>query len=793
MTPRSLDSQQIGIHILLIVAAFLALTLLQISLTGALSLLVVLSVMGRFGRVLAQAGGFGEVGIGVGLISGIGVQVLATQVLLRLGLPSTISHLTTFVVLSILVVAFKRTIPAAVNGAQHLPLAEAFAALSIAILVLSLRHPWALPLGLSVALVERSISGRAQRLKMTDVILFLSVLTLGWLASTFTRSSRWWYLYLTGETGYFESIGWISSYFGVSEHPGLSGGSIAGYHWLSYTLLGSLAQLSSLEPWVLISTIGLPLSQFAMALMLMRTPFHKVQSHVTHPVWVTSLIVVTGTSQVRYDSSYFGLVSSLAVLVIAMRFRPRATGKVTQLAVLSLIAFTAIMVKTPAAVAIGAVLALTLFIGRGKDTSHLAVPALSLLISFVIAYVTFFRDSSYTSASTAGATNSLSKTLWIALNGVPYAGWTSVLLLLFFAVAHAVPRKTAGILRTLFVAATICWIGFNVISMVADHGYQMANPSLFLVGVLATWGIQTGLQYLGPVTLTARQKLLSVSSLALGVGTGFVFPVLTNRADAVVKFSELLGVDAWEFVGDHFVYSIPLLVGILALKRPRESRAMHIMMSLALCLGLAAGLQLDRARRVATWGPEVAVNWALNDSAQPNDDLRAVGSYVRQNTDPDVILATNDFCCFGSEWWREIANNPEQHRSGSLKWWSTLERTQWWKNLENQYGVDFITKSVTDTLWGGDNYLVAAETRRRVLIQGLKFQVLTGLPTQDQVNRMTLSLEFANNPSGPIVNQLRGYGVSGYIVNLKLTSQRSWSEFADELYRSGDFVYLELR
>lgn len=73
MTPKSLDSQRIGIHILLIVAAFLALTLLQISLTGALSLLVVLSVVGRFGRVLAQAGGFGEVGIGVGLILGIGV------------------------------------------------------------------------------------------------------------------------------------------------------------------------------------------------------------------------------------------------------------------------------------------------------------------------------------------------------------------------------------------------------------------------------------------------------------------------------------------------------------------------------------------------------------------------------------------------------------------------------------------------------------------------------------------------------------------------------------------------
>ena len=98
-----------------------------------------------------------------------------------------------------------------------------------------------------------------------------------------------------------------------------------------------------------------------------------------------------------------------------------------------------------------------------------------------------------------------------------------------------------------------------------------------------------------------------------------------------------------------------------------------------------------------------------------------------------------------------------------------------------------------ETKWGGGNYLASAETRRRFLIQGLRFQTGYELPTSEQLNRMTLSLDFANTPSASSLRKLNAYGVSGYVVNLSLTEHRDWSKFAIERFRSGDFVYLELR
>ena len=90
--------------------------------------------------------------------------------------------------------------------------------------------------------------------------------------------------------------------------------------------------------------------------------------------------------------------------------------------------------------------------------------------------------------------------------------------------------------------------------------------------------------------------------------------------------------------------------------------------------------------------------------------------------------------------------------------------------------------------------MLAAETRRRFLIQGLRFQLHvdnTDLPRQ--IMRMDTSLEFANSPNEQVASDLKAYGVSGYVVNLSLTEHRDWSKFAIERFRSGDFVYLELR
>ena len=75
-------------------------------------------------------------------------------------------------------------------------------------------------------------------------------------------------------------------------------------------------------------------------------------------------------------------------------------------------------------------------------------------------------------------------------------------------------------------------------------------------------------------------------------------------------------------------------------------------------------------------------------------------------------------------------------------------------------------------------------------MQGLAFQTGLADPSTDQIQRMNLSLEFADRPSALVLKRLKEYGVEGYVVNLALTDRRDWSEFATESFRSGDFVFL---
>jgi hypothetical protein len=138
--------------------------------------------------------------------------------------------------------------------------------------------------------------------------------------------------------------------------------------------------------------------------------------------------------------------------------------------------------------------------------------------------------------------------------------------------------------------------------------------------------------------------------------------------------------------------------------------------------------------------------YSLEETTIPvfgTSDLIAVGRFIRDNTSHEIVLASNNFY---------------------------LEQEQ-----------------------GGFNYLLPAETQRRFLMQGLAFQTGLADPSTEQTQRMNLSIEFADQPSEFALKRLKEYGVKGYVVNLALTDRRDWSEFATELFKSGNFVFMMLK
>jgi hypothetical protein len=259
---------------------------------------------------------------------------------------------------------------------------------------------------------------------------------------------------------------------------------------------------------------------------------------------------------------------------------------------------------------------------------------------------------------------------------------------------------------------------------------------------------------------------------------------------------EQLGSMIWRLIAKLGIFVALLSAVVILYRIPKLGRlAPSGLAVLALGVGTITGLGSDASRRVATWGADVYENWKFNESAFPNAEKREVAKFIRENTPASAIVATNDFCCFGDFWWTETLRATRRQQTPN---WDLILRESAWgqKLLAGDDGSDreVIRYAENSISFGGSSFQLAAEAQRRFLILGLKWQ-LTGFPpapTPQQIERMSASLNFANSPSTSAVERLRRYGVSGYVVNLELTSGKDYSRFAEELFRNGKFAYLKI-
>jgi hypothetical protein len=762
--------------------------LLEISLISSLLVALVTTFFVWFGNVVTQRLSPTTVGFGSALIVGVIAHVCISQILLVLNFHPRIAHWAALFVLSLigLYIRFRRT-PAAwkvISDDSH----EVLLALAIGTLVFALRQPWLLPFALVLALLERlwhTSFFRYPRLKLAIAVVMLSV---GWLTSNLIRVDRWFYFYLGGDTGFFESIGWITSEFSIFEHPGLSGGSIAGYHWLSYTFLGSLSHVALLPPWEATTKLGPPLLLIAFAGILVHSPWNYARNKVTGATWIIVYLLTAGAAFLRYSSAGFGVIVGMVCLALVGYTYKHSTNRVARSLVLVLVVFGMIMSKATTGLVVGAVLLLLWVNLHRKGLRYSVAPITVFLFVGAFTYFSFFRSSQFTDA---GRTLRLSSPISVvsgSILGTPYLVWGALVVLTALSLSKG-GTSSDPIGVALLQSVVVTSILALALGFIALYQQQVMHAAFLLTTVSAAWLL---LHRLGNEDLMGGlrgPRMLILWPLALM--TGFALPVFYNRIDAVTEFPERLGVAGWDITKEALPFLIPWLIFIFSVRGQAAQLRTRVAAVLLVTALLITGLTLDSSRRATTWGPSVSVNWALNDSPMPSDDLREVGTWIRSNTDSATILASNEFCCFGDEWWTEIANNLEAHVSGELKWWRVLEDTPWGIALRDEYGEGIFGGALPDTRLGGDNYLLAGESRRRQLIQGLKHQAKT--PTADQMNRMNLSITFANNPNASVLEGLKSYGVSGFVVNLSLTDHRDWSAFATELFRSGNYAFLSLK
>jgi hypothetical protein len=742
---------------LLFVLAPLFFSLLGVPPISSLLVITVLAVVTVFGQVVLSWVGFRNLPMGVALVLGIGTLVFLTQFMLIADAPMWATHWGSITFMAIGTAWIWRStneypFQVSINQVEHLEIAFA-----IAVFALTARQPWIFPFGCSLAFIL--YGSRLLRLKPWVLFAVTPTVAGGVWLSRQLRVENWWYYYQGNDAQFFEALSWSTSQWGVFEHPGLVGGSIAEYHWLTYAFFGSLSHLAGLTPWTSLMKIGPFLLAFGFAsifLVVISKRDDSLQA-LRWSIVALCVIVMPGT---RVDSFAFSILIAMAFVISATE-ASKGTSQLRRLVVFSLLAPTLLFGKVSTAAVVGVVLATAWLVARvkGEDLSSLPILVLSAFTLILVA-VNFSNNAG--SSQVATISPSLTASLTELRGLLDFPNFT--LQFCLWLIAVLLGKKVAGVNLNslhyaLLVSTPVLIVGW--ILQASGTSMYFGTPAMYLLTLV--FAGRTDWQ--ASSSPLRRHQVGTLLIFMIALLAGFYNSTLLDRFDRILGIAEWTGDYFWEIIrGSGYIFLACLVVAVLASVFRSRSRLLVAPIVTTL-LAFTTGSTLDVFRRVHAIGPSEYENSGGNSAPFANNDLKDLGTWIRDNTNLEVILAANNFCCAGNEWWQAIALEPSQH----------------------------LREASGETKWGGANYLLPAETRRRFLVQGLRFQTGYGEPTPDQIARVSVSLRFANSPSLEVVEKLRLYGVSGYVVNLALTEHRDWSPFAVEKFRSGDFVYLELK
>ena len=718
----------------LIFLSIAALLLLEIPIKSAIILVYVLTVIAGTGQKIATKVGYNGVGVGIGSVVGVGAFTFGVQLLLLLGTSSALAHWSVILAMTTVLIftRFGRSKPLIMSEVRYQT--DIFMAASVALVVATLRQPWMLPF--TCVVVATGIWLQGKKLTAKSFLISSILATLGWIASSLLRPNRWWYFYNDNDLQFFESLSWSIARWGVFEHPGFVGGSIAQYHWLSYGFFGGLTELASLDPWTALLKIGPILFYFILADLIIDAPPRAVNPNLPWH-WIVLVFVVWLTRVNIADSWAFSILIAVAFLRLA-----EAEIKVVNLRLIFLwllLSGTLIFSKTSTSVVVVVILALKVLWNRHRLRTPQLVPIVSLIFAGVLSATLMYGGTAKTvfafpaRPKTAVLGNFLKAFFEYNLSLTGSRGLLPHLIIWLAALSlfRASPSQkfdTTG--KVLFLLTPICVIATMYFDGV--YRYFFLTPHAVLSIYLGSVFLDT--YWVKSSKSLQSKKIESTVILLFGFLSGFIW-----RQNSI-------GLLLAEVFQSTLIFSLTaivffLLICVWLVRKIDKTMVSNIGAALLISAsGVLFSFQVDDFLRARAKGTEW---YSVRESTEPNfgtNELIEVGQFIRNNTKPNLVLASNNF--------------------------------------------------IPDQMHGGASYLLPVETRRRFLLQGLRFQTGLAEPSIEQMKRFNLSIEFAENPSTLSLKRLKEYGVKGYVVNLALTDRRDWSEFATEAFRSGDFVFL---
>lgn len=741
---------------LLALTTVLLLNMLGLSLVESLRLLLALTIVALFGARLVRQLGFPAIAPAVGWLLGLSLQVFGSQALVLAGLSAELSHLAVLTTLSVYVITSRLLTNDQATKSPNLTTLRF--SLAVCLLASAIRHLWLLPF-VTCCVLGWVILSRQKQLGLA-YWANVGALLFGTIVSLKVRP-EWWFLQNNNDGPFFESLSWSIAHWSVFEHPGFAGGSIAGYHWFAYGLLGTISILGDLKPWEGMLQL-LPVGMLAATATMVREFSWRGDSDDKVFMDTQSVAVATAATLLYSgpfpDSYSFSLIVALAFLAVAREVSARLVSLHKSIVVCFMMSTILVLSKvSTAAVLVGVLSVSSLLKTRTRSKENWALPLIVLVLSLA-SFIILGRPSDTQGANILYVTKfsaNLTYTLEAlrALLARPEVFLTIAALLVVLAVGRRQNgnRASSDILYLSIILITPIGLASFLVIDTSTIGY-FGRPPLEILGLISVWRLDSLLRH--RKTRILRNELIG---MLLVVGSATLFALgyrqLTWWLDNEVVALEVFPKNFLIFIFTPLPIAILTTVATVYLKNhsTQNSRVERLFVSFVLaCVGFLAGhtsfTKVESLRRGLTYFTDGS------EAAYPADDLTVLGAYIRNNTEFDTILASNNFCCSESD------------------------------------------KAFYENGYGGANYLLPAVTQRRFLIQGPRFQGShrPDFPYPELVERVRLTLEFANRPNATVVAALRDRGVDGFIVNLELTEHRDWSSYARERFRSGKFVYFTL-
>lgn len=657
MPSRTLSSQgQFLSALSVLVLAISFLGLVEIPLIPACLLTVISIILIRTGRMMSAIAGFRSSGFGIELIVGVSLYILSTQTLLIVGVPPNLAHWSTFVFFAGSTLALKRTTSVHRKLSENESWSRALTALSVALLIFGMWHPWSLLFGLPVICIERAWHLVSQ--KPVVVAGLIGIASIGWWGSTALRPERWWYFYQGNDSQYFEALGWTGAHWGLLEHPGFLGGTIAQYHWLSYVLVGSLSHLAFLPPWDVFMKFGVILILFLTAAIYLGFARHSSRIDRWGP-WTASTIAVAASSGMVFNSLSFSIPVGMSLLVLADQYHSATPWR--RAILFCLLSTSLIFSKTSTALVVLGFIAVTTVVRSGGIRIQKWIPVSILAGMGIALYLLLFRNASQLSSLNPGFSGPQEalRDIWLYVSSPRIFVLSSLWLLGVVLVRKMFGRSNQRLQLLLLILFAGSTLGVTIAKTDPLMGFITPIAAFISLYANRAWG-----RIFDSIPLP-KQTQHGIGHLAI-LGFGYLIGAV---ADRVFNLLETFFVtEAWRtnVIWEHTAALTPLSLPVVAAIVLRQSRRLPnfevLIGILVLTLGSFLGGNLASYRVVQDLGPDPLTNWRGGNSGVFSDtDLGIVGKWIRENTESDVILASNNFCCSGQQWWSKIVENIDSY------------------------------------------------------------------------------------------------------------------------------------